>query len=246
MRSRFIWRAFKSRFRDSPIEISILRNFVRPTDTVCDIGANKGSFTFWMSRFARRGRVVAFEPQATLADYLIRVSNAVGLTNVTIESKAVSAESGRATFFVPGDSVSPGATLCGGISERVECKQTEVEVVKLDDYFEPGTRVSALKIDVEGAELGVFQGAKRLLSENQPLLIFECENRHLEGKTVNDVFDYLREWDYDGYFISKRKVIPISEFKAEVHQRMDSERFWDKPGYVNNFVFHPRRLKRSA
>jgi FkbM family methyltransferase len=58
-----------------------------------------------------------------------------------------------------------------------------VPVVALDDYFEARDKVTLLKIDVEGAELGVLKGAERILRQHGPLLVFECENRHLAPPT---------------------------------------------------------------
>lgn len=85
--SRFLWRAMRSRLRDHKTELDVLRRHIEVGDIVCDIGANKGSFTYWLARWA--GRVVAFEPQTELADYLSRLCQAAKLLNVTVEPKAV-------------------------------------------------------------------------------------------------------------------------------------------------------------
>jgi hypothetical protein len=61
---RFAIRALKARFRDHSAELSVIKRHIRRGDIVCDVGANKGSFVYWLSRWAgKSGRVVAFEPQ---------------------------------------------------------------------------------------------------------------------------------------------------------------------------------------
>ncbi len=205
---------------------------MRRTDIVCDIGAHKGSYLFWLSRWCADGRVVAFEPQPLLADYLSRVC--APLKNVKIEPRAVYSTTGTQTLVVPGPR-SPGATLgrAGAIGETL----IPVETVSLDDYFSNGERISLLKIDVEGAELEVFKGAERILREQAPLLVFECEGRHIEGGSVKEVFSYLEALGYSGRFICGYRARPVSEFDAAIHQRAAGPYFWKKPGYYNNFIF---------
>jgi hypothetical protein len=73
------------------------------------------------------------------------------------------------------------------------------------------------------------------------LLVFECENRHLAPGTVQDVFSYLEDLGYEGSFVCRSQVFPISEFDAAVHQRQDGEWFWKNKDYCNNFVFRKPR-----
>jgi len=51
---RFRLRALKARFRDQTAEFAIIRRHLRPGDIACDIGANKGSFIPWLSRWCQR------------------------------------------------------------------------------------------------------------------------------------------------------------------------------------------------
>ena len=240
MKARFLWRAFKARYRDQVAEMRAIRAAVRPEDTVCDVGANKGSYIYWLSRWASRGRVIAFEPQERLCVYLRNVCDALSLRNVTIEAKAVHARKGTVNFHIPGEGDSPGASMNSRMAAHGGCRTVQVPVVSLDEYFPPETRVSVLKIDVEGAELGLFQGATRILKQHGPLLVFECENRHMETGGVQDVFRYLEGLGYSGRFVHGRELRPLAEFDASIHQRQVGDRFWDAKDYYNNFVFEKR------
>jgi hypothetical protein len=82
------------------------------------------------------------------------------------------------------------------------------------------------------------------LRQYAPLLVFECENRHLAPGNVQDVFSYLEGLGYEGSFVWRNKVLPISRFDAAVHQRQDGEWFWKGRDYCNNFIFR-KPLHRS-
>jgi FkbM family methyltransferase len=233
---RFRIRALKARLRDQSAEFDAIGRHLRPTDIVCDIGANKGSFVYWLSRWCREGRVVAFEPQPELARRLTEVCRATGLANVKVEAKAVYSHSGMQDLFVPVGH-QPGASLNQNAVKGDEFTTVSVPLVSLDDYFGASDAVAALKIDAEGAELGILKGAERILRQHAPLLVFECENRHLASGRVEDVFAYLAGLGYEGSFIQHNRLVPIAQFDAAIHQRQDGEWFWKSKDYCNNFIF---------
>jgi Methyltransferase FkbM domain len=131
----------------------------------------------------------------------------------------------------------PGASLNREALQGENFTTLSVPVISLDEYFDASDRVTLLKIDVEGAELGVFKGAERILRQHAPLLVFECENRHLAPGNVQEIFSYLNDLGYQGSFICRGQVLPIAEFDAAVHQRQDGEWFWKRRDYCNNFIF---------
>ncbi len=169
--SRFLVRVLRSRLRDHRTELSELRRHIHPGDVVCDIGANKGSFLYWLARWAHPGRVIAFEPQPELAEGLSRLCRKFSLKNVTVERSAVYSSTEQREFFIP-DGHQPAGSLLKPIGAS---RAISTATVSLDDYFSEMERVSAIKIDVEGAELDVLQGAKRTLARCMPLLVFECD-----------------------------------------------------------------------
>lgn len=237
---RFRIRALKARFRDQKTELDFIEQHVRQNDVVCDIGANKGSFVYWLSCWS--GEVVAFEPQPELARRLANVCGAIKLSNVTVEAKAVYSHSGDRDLFVPTQH-QPGASLHKGPSEE-DCTTVRVPVVSLDDYFCNDAKISLLKIDVEGAELHVLKGSERILRTCAPLVIVECENRHLAQGSVNDTFSYLQDLGYEGRFVCRKQILPVSEFDASLHQSQTGEWFWKDRDYCNNFIFTNQRALR--
>lgn len=234
-RARFMWRAFKARFRDEATELKTIRGALAHGGTAVDVGANKGSYLYWLARWA--GRVIAFEPQEELAAYLAGAVRRLALANVAVEAKAVSDLTGTVMLHVPLEGSSPSASVGAHVAAAAPRREVSVESVALDDYLADDSQVRALKIDVEGHELNVLRGAQRILAEQGPLVVVECESRHLSGGRVEDVFGFLAEFGYAGSFVWRGRRLPLEQFSAEVHQRQHGERFWDAKDYANNFIF---------
>ncbi len=240
---RFRVRTLKARFRDQPAEFDAIGQHLRPGDIACDVGANKGSFIYWLSRWCRDGRVIAFEPQPELARGLVDVCRTIGLDNVTVEEKAVYSHSGRQDLFVPRGH-QPAASLNSAALGTEDFVTLSVPLVSLDDYFGEHDRVALLKIDAEGAEFEILKGAERILRQHAPLLVFECENRHrAPSGDVRDVFSYLEGLGYEGSFVCRNRIVPIAQFDAAVHQRQHGEWFWKSKDYCNNFIFRKARTR---
>lgn len=242
---RFRIRALRAIFRDARAELFAIWRHLQPGDIACDIGANKGSFIYWLSWWVRDGRVVAFEPQPELARGLKNICGVIGLGNVTIEAKAVHQHAGEQQLYVPVGH-QPGASLIRQEKETDDFVELSVPVVTLDDYFNEDDKVALLKIDVEGAELGLLRGAERILRRRAPLLVLECENRHLAPGTVEDVFSYLASLGYEGSFVCRNRLFPLSQFNAAIHQRQDGPWFWKSKDYCNNFIFRKADGTRAA
>ena len=235
---RFLYRGLRARWRDERAEIAALIGAIRPGDVAVDVGANKGSFLPSLSRAAGPGTVVAFEPQPVLAKYLLRACRAARLTNVVVEASGVSDGAGTRTLHVPGaGAASPGASFEPAVAGLSPGRGVAVPVVTLDEYFRSETRrIAALKIDVEGHELAVLRGARRVLDRHAPLVVVECEVRHVGEEGVRAVLRFFAERGYRGQFVRRGRLVAAEEFDPAVHQKAAGGRFWDSKDYCNNFV----------
>jgi FkbM family methyltransferase len=240
MKWRFLYRAFKARYRDQRSELRAALSFLRSGAVAVDIGANKGAYLYWLRKaVGPNGRVFAYEPQAPLAAYLQAVCTAMKWNNVFVRSCALSDSPGVQVLHVPGEGNSPGASLNPPAAGAKPHRSYECPVDTLDRQLRDAGRVALLKVDVEGHELQVFRGAQAILSQHQPALLFECEARHLRQHSMQDVFAFLRGHGYTGEFFSPKGLRPLAEFDPKNHQRQSPGRFWDAPGYCNNFLFRP-------
>lgn len=165
-----------------------------------DVGAHAGDVLADIVRYAPAGRHVAFEPLPTQAAAL-----AERFTAVDVRNAAVSDEAGTARFtHVVSNPQLSGLRDRGFVGEASET--IEVAVERIDDVVDPERPVSLVKIDVEGAELGVLRGGIELLRRDRPTVVFEHGiggSDHF-GTTSGDVHDLLvgevglRIFDIDG------------------------------------------------
>jgi len=153
---------------------------------IVDVGAHIGNHTLWFAGIMRR-RVLAFEPHPASYIQLVANVDANGLRHL-VETRgcAVGAEPGTARLEYVG------ATNLGSATYRPDPQGT-TPVTTLDIASVELGRVAAVKIDVEGAEVDVLEGAKTLIAEQHPLLYVEDRDDTLTAVHVlMDAYGYER------------------------------------------------------
>jgi FkbM family methyltransferase len=210
-------------------EMGLLKFIVDPKRVCLDVGANLGLFTYFLSRYSPH--VYAFEPNPIP----LRVLRYVADKNVTVLQMALSDKTGEAELVVP-----KGRKGWSSNGASIEYDEGQGRVVKV-----PGSRIDDLdykdigfiKIDVEGHEKSVLEGAQETLARDRPNLFVENEFTHA-GAGVTDVFDMMKALDYDGFALIDGVFSNISHLSLEEHQ-INAER--DSEGsYVKNFIFIPK------
>lgn len=184
-----------------PRETSLLRAVVAPDDVVVDIGANVGYYTLLFASLARKGRVIAFEPIPEQAALIERSLAANGHAHAVVHRLALSREAGEASFCVSRDKAFSSLIDTG----RVEAARSiRVKTQTLDGFLatEPAREIGLLKIDVEGAEAMVIEGAARTLASGRvKRLMVEMSRENLEacGATQAEIDDRLIRYGYRGW-----------------------------------------------
>jgi FkbM family methyltransferase len=149
-------------------------SLVRPGAIVIDIGANIGIWTIGAAkRTGPSGKVHAFEPLESNFVRLLSNIKINGVLNVVTQKMALSNQAGTLKFF-PSPNKNSGVGLL--LPKSWNVPTCEVEAITLDDYCEQHRieSVDVLKVDVEGAEYIVLEGASRLLSSAAPpVIVFE-------------------------------------------------------------------------
>lgn len=188
-------RFYPSRYE--PEKAAFLRRHCTPESTVVDVGAHFGVFTVIMARaVGPRGAVLAFEPTPSTRVALQRtVDNNHCQAVVSVRSEAVSSSDGEQEFIASqhvGDMGNSLVAHAAGGSERVR-----IRTVALDSVV-GGDPVSCLKIDAEGAELDILEGAATILHERRPALTLEIHPWALEqqGQHPREIWKLLSELGY--------------------------------------------------
>ncbi len=217
-------------------EVALVPLLSRRKGVAVDAGANKGVFLYHLSRAYQR--VYGFEPLPQLASYLKEAAPA----NVTVDSAALSNAPGTATLRLPRGFIELGS-LEAHTSETwttdAPVEEHDVELKTLDSL---GLRdVALMKIDVEGHELAVLEGARETILRYRPTVLVEVEERHREGG-VAGIRNYLEDLGYAGFYLEGLQMKPISTFDAKRDQNLASLQDSVKVGrYINNFIYFERR-----
>jgi FkbM family methyltransferase len=154
-----------------PAKVARLREWLRPGMTFVDVGVNKGDFSLIAARAMQdRGRVLAFEPEPENCAWIRRSVERNRYRSIELFELALGDEDGEAVLYL-GER-SGWHTLVPGVAGRGHDSIT-VAVRTLDGVLAERAvdRVDAIKIDVEGGELGVLRGAAAALGGDHPLLV---------------------------------------------------------------------------
>lgn len=163
-------------------ELSKVRRFrgvLKPGMTCFDIGANVGYYTLLSSVLVgQAGEVIAFEPLPLNVASLRRHMTINRCRNVQIHDIAVTDIDGTASF-AEGPSRSRGHLDASG-SVQVRCS-------RLDSLMAEGSisKPHVLKVDVEGEELKVIEGARQLLESAKPVIFLATHGSDVHAKCVH-------------------------------------------------------------
>ena len=191
----------------------VLAAALRSDSSYVDVGTNRGQVLREAVRLAPRGQHVAFEPIPALA-----ASVRASFPAVDCRELAVGAEPGSAEFchFTALDGWS-GLRRSPEISdEQGEPEFITVTVSTLDAEL-ADVSPAVLKIDVEGAELMVLEGARGLIARARPVVIFEHVRgaAELYGARSDALWDLLAGLDYRVFAITGEGPVGRAELGAD-------------------------------
>ena len=202
----------------------------KPGDLMLDVGANMGQHSLIAAWHGMR--VHAFEPLPRLA---LRLKANLALNRlaerVSVFEFAVSAVEGSATLHEMDRADDGSHSLLASGTERIR-SEVQVRTVTIDGHLKAQScgPPAIIKIDVEGAEALVLDGATQTLSEGRPVVIVETGDRlaHTLGESADSVIDRLLQRDYRVF------QIPEGHWIAEELPRPPV------PGHLYNYVGVPR------
>lgn len=162
--------------------------------TFYDVGAHAGFYTMLFSRLTGAdGRVYAFEPLPSNVAALLEHLRLNSISNAWVISVAASDRTGTAGFTF--DRVATMNALTPDRDPRFR-----VATLRLDDADMPPADL--IKIDVEGAELAVLQGAERMLATRHPILFVALDGRQTRRECLN----FLSKLGYDSFTLDGSPV----------------------------------------
>lgn len=208
-------------------EVRLLPFLVPAGRNAVDAGANKGTYTWFLAR--RAAHVWAFEPNPKIYQMLRRSAP----VNVTASPVALSNRSGRAEFRIPemrrGTYSNQGGSLSAAKVSR-GFAALEVDTRTLDELGLAD--IGFIKIDVEGSEAEVIEGARETIRRDRPTLLVEIEERYT-GVPIEQSLEAVTGLGYRGLFLDRGRLRPLEAFDPVRHHRAADAI------YVFNFIFLP-------
>jgi FkbM family methyltransferase len=200
---------------DAENEAHVLRQLCRPGDVVVDVGAHSGTRTLVFARnVGPSGYVHAYEPQRLIFQVLCANLALNSISNVDAHWAAVGAES--CCVQVPNLDYTRRGNFGGVAVHPGDFGEGQrVPQVRLDEHLQL-KRLNLLKVDVEGMELDVLQGADRLLRQFRPALYIENDRIEKSEALIRHLvaLDYRLYWhkpamfNPDNYFGNPENIFP--------------------------------------
>jgi len=221
------------------IEFALQKFIIKYYDTqgvFLDVGAHHGFYTLLAHKLIMseggKGEIHAFEP--TDIHYGILEKNVDGLSQITLNKKAVCGTSGKRTFY---ENIKGKSTIEKALFRDVPSSQDdiftsiEVDCTTLDEYCtEHHINPTFIKIDVEGSEYEVLRGATHILTHGAPIISLEAWSRPYDNHNHIKAIALLKEYGYHASQIDQSgDRVPIS------YEALYA--LLEQPGMSNNFIF---------
>jgi len=176
--------------------------FLNPEGDILDIGANVGFFTIGGAKKLSTARLLAAEPTSEAFDRLTEnvARNQVGDRVILFKGLVGSWKGQSQVNYVAGlEEYSSINTLEHFATKDLEARTETVPIERVDDLvLAHGLRPTLMKVDVEGAEFSVFEGAQHTLSTYRPVVISEIWRKAAKagGRTGAELIQLFEKLDY--------------------------------------------------
>lgn len=241
-----------------PYETQLILRQARVGDVVVDVGANIGYYTVLLAdKIGKSGKVYAFEPDKTNFEILVRNIKENNLENVVAVNAGVGSKSETKILYKSEENLGDHKLYethppCGHPplkkgGQNYSSKEF-TKIVKLDDYL-ADIKVGLMKIDTQGWEPEVIEGAKELIKKNKPVIFLEYSPASYKQAKLNGkkMMNFLRkiyrkiwwidEWLYIYKNLSQEEIDKICGTNKTGYADLWMKKevcFGDKIGQIKN------------
>jgi FkbM family methyltransferase len=211
-------------------ETDAVLRIAKVCSTIFDIGANVGFYSIALGKLFPNSRIMAFEPIPDTFRELERNLQLNGVNNVTAFNLGLSSDSRDAQFFF--DPTVSGAASGSPLGPEFSTTESLVcPVETLDDLVDrTGIAPDFIKCDVEGGELLVFRGGRKLFEQSKPIVFTEMLRKWAARFHYhpNDIIAFFRDLGYECFVLSGGMFQSFAEMNEETVE-------------TNFFFLHSRR-----
>ena len=234
------WKYIRNRNIEN--ELLLISYFLQKDSCFIDIGANLGQYLFKAEKLIEKENIYAFEPHPLLYKRLRNI-----FKGPHIFPYAVSSNNEKSQFKIPFFDEREIHTRGTLKTDYVDVSETDfklisVDVIKLDSFIKTlGLKnITLIKIDVEGAEMDVIEGAWDTLAQYQPILIIEIEQQHHQ----TDIHTFIRRIEEKGGYKGHYFDPVLQQLKDNIHELdlkdiQSMQNHGKNRMFINNFIFLP-------
>lgn len=182
---------------------------LRPDSVVCDVGANIGLFSLWLSRrCVPAGRVYAFEAAPDTFETLQDTISLNGASNIHLEHRACTNRCGPVEFFIGFHHHVSSLNADWAAGERGSARAVVVDGITLDEFFygaEPHPAPAFIKMDIEGGGVYALAGCERCVQKGRPFFLMESHTP-AEDQSISDL---ITRHAYQAFRITNQKWVTV-------------------------------------
>lgn len=176
--------------------VNLYYRLLKKDSVVIDIGANIGYHSVHFGKIVGgNGKVFSFEPQKLIYDILSANILKNGLSNIVSQHNFGLSSKERMMYLSNIEDVSydNGMINFGGVKLIDDATSSQIRVKSLDEIFHGN--VDFIKVDIEGMESEVIQGADKTIKKSLPIIFIEITKNH------DELYSYFKETGYITYKI---------------------------------------------
>lgn len=219
---RKMYSVFKN--RQDAFEIKLLKQHIKPGDTVLDIGANIGFYSIILADIVgEKGKIHCFEPDATNFGHL---KNAVAShKNIVINNKAVGPKTEKIKIYT-----SKALNVDHRTYKPEEYdEEMEIDAVSIDDYLK-GAKIDFIKMDIQGFEMEAMKGMKETFKNNPTVkMISEFWPYGLKkaGSSLRAYFSLLKDLNFKVEILKENNLEVLTLEKVIQLESLSEEHYFN-------------------
>ena len=218
--------------RSDEQEINLVKKFIKSGTDSIDVGVYRGVYSYEMSKYSEK--VHSFEPNPIIFKYINKNLKKF-IKNIHLYNFALSNQNKTMNLKIPirnsnsnkeifEEYYEMGKATIHNENNFENYENFEIQTKTIDELsFD--NKISFIKIDVEGHELEVIEGAKNTIKRDKPILLVEIEKQYTK-KEVAESINFINSLGYKSYFFNKKDLKSTTELN-----NLD---------LFNNFIFFPK------
>ncbi len=200
--------------------IALADSFIEEKTIIIDVGANIGFESLYFAKKYPNNKVFSYEPTAIAYKCLSKSKAINDLDNLNIFKLGVGEKNGKVEIHAATqDTYNKGlASIDANFDLDGTFTKEAIDIVTLDDHVKENLRVSLIKIDVQGYETKVLEGAVTLIEKDKPVIIYE----HFEGyysdplELRNKIESLFSSLGYELYLIRSKGGLRPHKFLEKI------------------------------